>query len=851
MQTLELNQHTPMMQHYLRIKAEYPDILVFYRMGDFYELFFDDAKKASRLLDITLTARGNSNGKPIPMAGVPFHAVENYLAKLVKLGESIVICEQVGDPALAKGPVDRKVDRIITPGTISDEALLEDRQDNILIALENENEQFGIAVFEMSSGRFNVFEVTGKEALFSELERLHPAEILISEQNQFENLLMDYNGVRHRPIWEFELNSAARAITQQFKIPDLKHYGLADLPLAVCAAGGLLHYVKYTQRALLPHLRELKIYQRENTIILDATTRRNLEITENFKGTIDNTLLSVLDRTATAMGSRMLRRWLHLPLRDKFILTQRQDAITDLSQNHAYENLHELLNNIGDIERGLARIALKSARPRDLTQLRQALNFLPQLQQQLIKFSTSYIQELREQISEFPSTTELLTRAIVDAPPLTIRDGGIIATGYDVELDELRTLSENTGQFLIDFEIKEKQRTGIATLKVGYNRIHGFYIEMSRAQALNAPADYIRRQTLKNVERYITPELKTYEDKVLSANSRALSREKMLYDEILNILIEQIDALQKMANAIAELDVLCNLAERATALKFIRPEFIDETGIYIEAGRHPVIEQVIETAFIPNDIILNSTRRMLIITGPNMGGKSTYMRQVALITLLAYIGSFVPAQKAIIGPIDRIFTRIGAADDLASGRSTFMVEMTETANILHHATENSLVLMDEIGRGTSTFDGLALAWSCAEYLANHIQAYTLFATHYFELTNLPEKNSIIANIHLDAVEHEDKIIFLHAVKEGPASQSYGLQVAQLAGVPNQVIQKAKQKLHELEEPGLRFARPDYKTEICYKTHPAIEKLQQINPDNLTPKEALELMYELQAVIPNK
>lgn len=847
--TFDSPAYTPMMQQYLRIKADYPDTLVFYRMGDFYELFFDDAIKAAKILDITLTSRGQTSGKPIPMAGVPFHAVESYLAKLIKQGESVVICEQIGDPATSKGPVERQVTRIITPGTVSDEALLEEQRDNLLLALEGEEDQFGIATLDITSGRCNILEVKSKEALLSELERLKPAEILINENSHYDQLLIGKTGIRRRPPWEFELNSAARLLTQQFQIQDLASFGAAELPLAVSAAGCLLHYVKFTQRTLLPHLRQLTIDHREDTIILDAATRRNLELTVNLKGENNNTLASIFDRTCTAMGSRMFRRWIHQPLRDQTILKQRQQAITTLLEKQHYEKIQKLLQMIGDIERGLARVALKSARPRDLTQLRTTLALLPDIQKQLAPINSERIKQLREYINEFPELNNLLQHAIIDNPPITIRDGGVIATGYDKELDELRALSENSGQFLIDLEMREKQRTGIATLKVGYNRIHGFYIEISRGQADNAPKDYIRRQTLKNAERFITPELKSYEDKVLSSNSRALAREKTLYDELLEILIAQLEKLQIMANGIAELDVLCNLAERAKNLNLVAPEFSEKNGVHIIAGRHPVIEQVIAEPFIPNDIHLNEQQRMLIITGPNMGGKSTYMRQTALIVLLAYIGSFVPAKSAILGPIDRIFTRIGAADDLASGRSTFMVEMTETANILHHATEKSLVLMDEIGRGTSTFDGLSLAFACAAYLATKIRAFSLFATHYFELTHLPEKIPYVRNVHLDATEHEDKIIFLHTVNDGPASQSYGLQVAQLAGVPAQVIQIAKQKLIELEQQSATIhpsIKNNLKENILFanESHPVIEKLATIVPDHLTPKEALEILYQL-------
>lgn len=847
----DITQHTPMMQQYLRIKADYPNTLVFYRMGDFYELFFDDAYKAAKLLDITLTARGHSAGKPIAMAGVPFHAAEGYLAKLVKHGESVVICEQVGDPNTSKGPVERQVTRIITPGTVSDEALLEERRDNILLALSGKQENFGIATLDITNGTFNVMQVQGQEALLSELERLKPAEILISEDCDYTQLLANKNGVRQRPPWEFELNAAERLLTQQLQVKDLVSFGVSDLPYAISAAGCLLQYVQFTQRSALPHIRSLKIEQRADYIILDAATQRNLELSINLQGGVQNTLASVMDCTATVMGSRLLRRWLQQPLRNQEKLKLRQQAISTLLENNHYEKIYLLLRNIGDIERGLTRVALKTARPRDLIQLRNALGILPEIQNQLQALDNALIKKLRTHIHEFPELKNLLERAVIENPPVTLRDGGVIANGYDKELDELRGLSENAGDFLVKMEEREKQRTGIATLKVGYNRIHGFYIEISRGQADKAPSDYIRRQTLKNAERYITPELKSYEDKVLSANSRALAREKQLYEELLEIILKDLKPLQIMANAIAVLDVLTNLAERAATLNLVAPELTPITGIHIEAGRHPVIEQVITEPFVANNIELNDQRRMLIITGPNMGGKSTYMRQTALIVLLAHIGSFVPAKHAVIGPIDRIFTRIGASDELASGRSTFMVEMTETANILHNASENSLVLMDEIGRGTSTFDGLSLAWACAAYLAEKIRAFTLFATHYFELTTLPEIISTVINVHLTATEHNDKIILLHSVNEGPASQSYGIQVAQLAGVPQSVIKQAKQKLVELENSAIHPAAmkttstPNIVAPVV--SNPIMEELEKLKIDNLSPRDALDILYRWKKV----
>jgi DNA mismatch repair protein MutS len=847
-----LAKHTPMMQQFLKIKADHRDTLLFYRMGDFYELFFDDALRAAELLGITLTKRGSSNGKPIPMAGVPFHAADGYLARLVKAGESIAICEQVGDPAASKGPVERKVVRVITPGTVSDEALLDDAQENLLVSIHFQNEQFGLAILDIASGRFNVLEIKGLEALQSELERIHPVEVLISQDFPHPSSLKSFKGVKERPMWDFDGETAFRLLTQQFKTKDLSGFGCDDIPLGIVAAGCLMQYVNETQRTALPHIRSIAAERREDAILLDASTRRNLEITINLQNTTTNTLASVFDCTATPMGSRLLRRWLNRPLCDQTKVLERQAVIQSFLDARNYTELHELLHEAGDIERVLARVALKSARPRDLIKLKQAFTVLPSIQGLLKDNETLLCQKLLSNTNEFPELLSLLEKAIIDNPPVVIRDGGVIAKGFDEELDELRNISENAGEFLIKLEAQEKERTGISTLKVGYNRVHGYYIEISRLQSDKAPIDYIRRQTLKNAERFITPELKVFEDKALSAKSRALAREKMIYEELIEKLLEHLSPLQDCAAALAELDALSNLTERAVTLQLSAPTFSKEPGLHITKGRHPVVEQVIEDAFIPNDTTLNNDRRMLIITGPNMGGKSTYMRQNALIALLAYTGSFVPAEAANLGPIDRIFTRIGAADDLASGHSTFMVEMTETANILHNATENSLVLMDEIGRGTSTFDGLSLAWACAHALADRIKAFTLFATHYFELTQLPDEVENAINVHLDAVEHDDSIVFMHSVQEGPANQSYGLQVAQLAGVPKDVISAAKQKLVSLENDSVtnhtqnKSCIKPLQTElfISSEPHPAIEKLEKVNPDNLSPKEALDVLYAL-------
>jgi DNA mismatch repair protein MutS len=843
-----------MMQQYLRIKGEHPDMLVFYRMGDFYELFFSDAEKAARLLDITLTKRGQSAGKPIPMAGVPYHAAEGYLARLVKQGESVAICEQIGDPAASKGPVERKVVRIVTPGTLTDEALLEDRQENLLVAI-NEGDDYGLAALDLASGRFTLQQLSGLEALSGELERLSPAEILLDEDSTLPEVLSLRKGVTRRPAWHFDLDSAQRLLSKQFGTRDLGGFGCQDQPLGVAAAGCLLQYVEETQFGALPHIRGMRVEHRDQSVIIDAATRRNLELVHSLSNQPQHTLAGIMDRTVTAMGSRMLRRWISQPLRQREAVAQRHSTIEALLASRLFNELQEILQGIGDIERILARVALKSARPRDLATLRDALGALPQLQPLLTRLDSPLSPALSQQIGDHPTLQQLLQGAIIEQPPMLIRDGGVMAEGYDAELDELRALSQNADQFLLDLESRERERTGISTLKVSYNRVHGYYIEISRGQSDKAPEDYIRRQTLKGAERFITPELKKFEDKVLSARERALAREKYLYDKLLELLCEELAILQQCAEGLAQLDVLCNLAERAQSLNLVCPLMVEEPGLQITDGRHPVVEQVSSEPFVANSVTFDDRQRMLIITGPNMGGKSTFMRQIALIVLLAYSGSFVPAAGARIGPIDRIFSRIGASDDLAGGRSTFMVEMEETANILHNATAQSLVLMDEIGRGTSTFDGLSLAWSCAVELATCLRAYTLFATHYFELTTLPEEYPGISNLHLDAVEHGDSIVFLHAVREGPANQSYGLQVATLAGVPKPVILRARQRLLELEDSAQRHAEQQQSQLPLFDAEPArgeasaVEKLlHEIEPDELTPREALEALYRLKEEI---
>lgn len=870
--------HTPMMQQYFRLKAEIPEIMLFYRMGDFYELFYDDARNASRLLDITLTARGHSGGEPIPMAGIPYHAAEGYIGKLVRLGVSVAIAEQVGDPATSKGPVERKVVRVITPGTLSDEAFLDERRDNLLVAInkqkQNKEDVFGIAMLDISSGRFVVMEVNSVDALLAELERIKPAELLYNEDQAFVETVTSRQGAKSQAPWHFESDTAFRLLTNQLKTKDLRGFGCEHLTVAIQAAGALLQYAQDTQRSSLPHIRTLLIEQPDDAIIIDPASRKNLEIDINQQGETEHTLAWVMDRTATAMGSRLLRRWLNRPIRNHDVLNQRQQLIAESIDDYHWESLHQQLKGIGDIERILSRVALGSARPRDLARLRDALARLPELQELLQSLNAGRAKELSALIKQYPQWVDELQKGIIENPPVIIRDGGVIAEGYDEELDELRAISQNAGDYLLEIEQREKEKTGISTLKVGYNRVHGYFIEISKAQSEAAPVEYVRRQTLKNAERFITPELKEFEDKALSAKSRSLSREKHLYEQLVERLSQDLFSLQDTAAGLAELDVLINLAERASTLRFTPPTLTSERGIHIVSGRHPVVEEIIEDPFVANGLDLNNDQSMLIITGPNMGGKSTYMRQNALIVLLAHIGSYVPAESTTLGPIDRIFTRMGSADDLAGGRSTFMVEMTETANILHNATPNSLVLMDEVGRGTSTFDGLSLAWAAAVHLANEVHALTLFATHYFEMTNLPEQIESVVNVHLTATEHDERIIFLHNVEPGPASQSYGLQVAQLAGVPKLVIQQAKDKLHLLESESLgnesslqectvniasadeskpttipvaidnpmqsdMFAQGPSDVEIAIKA---------LSADDLTPRQALEEIYRLKSML---
>jgi len=872
---MSLEQHTPLMRQFFSAKAQHPDVLLFFRMGDFYELFYDDARKAAKLLDITLTQRGSSAGQPIPMAGVPAHAYEGYLARLVALGESVAICEQIGDPAPAKGLVERKVVRIVTPGTVTDEALLSERRDTLLLAIArggtaSKGHGYGLAWADLAGGRFLVNEVANDDVLEAELARLEPAEILLPDDDQWPTWLRERIGVRRRAPWLFDAVSGRRQLLQFFGLHDLTGFGIDDKPLCIAAAGALLGYVEETQKQRLPHLTAIAVEASDGAIAMNAATRRHLELDTRVDGDMRTTLLGVLDSTISPMGGRLLRRWLHRPLRDRATLRLRHHAVSTLVESRAFEPLRERFRALGDVERILTRIALRSARPRDLSTLRDGLAMLPELRDTLSTLDSPRLQALASALGEHDAQAQLLASAIVPQPPVLARDGGVIADGYDATLDELRTLSTHADQFLIDLEARERAASGIATLKVGYNRVHGYYIEISKGQADKAPVHYTRRQTLTGAERYITEELKAFEDKVLSARERSLAREKLLYEGLLDVLNQHLEPLKRCAAALSELDVLACFAERAQSLDWSRPELGEEPGLHIESGRHPVVEAVRDEPFEPNDLLLDCASagdagrhgvRMLVITGPNMGGKSTYMRQNALIVLLAHIGSFVPAARAVIGPIDRILTRIGAGDDLARGQSTFMVEMSETSYILHHASAESLVLMDEIGRGTSTYDGLALADACARHLASVNRSYTLFATHYFELTALAQPGSGIANVHLDAVEHHDKngndtLVFMHAVKDGPADRSFGLQVAALAGLPRTVVRQARARLAELEQKGRDAPSTPMTAQaldspqqigLFSPSSATLEALSTIEPDELTPRQALEALYRLKSL----
>ena len=866
--------HTPLMRQYLAAKSEFPETLLLFRMGDFYELFYDDARRIAQLLALTLTQRGASAGAPIPMAGVPVHAVDGYLARLLHAGESVAICEQVGDPLENKGPMQRRVTRVLTPGTVTDAALLDERRESLLLAVHACGDGFGLAWSDLAGGRLSLAEVEGTSALAAELARLSPAEILVDEAADCSSWSESAATLpRRRPPWHFDVDSATRALIDLLGVRDLRGFGADEAPLAIAACGALLAYLKDTQRSALPHLTSVRVERASDGLALDAATRRNLELDFHPEGRTEHTLLGVLDRCAMPMGSRLLRRWLSRPLRDHCVLRLRHQAVAVLAEARAASMLREALHGLGDVERIVARIALRSARPRDLASLRDALEAAPAIHALLSSIDAPRLSTLASEMGEHGDAAALLRRALVELPPAILREGDVFASGFDAELDTLRALSTDANSFLAELEARERSITGIATLKVGYNRVHGYYLETGRASSEQVPAHFTRRQTTKNTERYITEELKQFENQVLSARDYALARERTLYDALLDELGLGLARLQQFAAALAEVDVLGTLAARARELDWCMPALVDAPGIDIVRGRHPVLEAVRDDPFEPNDLKLDPARRMLVVTGPNMGGKSTYMRQNALIVLLAHVGSFVPADAATIGPIDRIFTRIGASDDLARGASTFMVEMTEAANILHNATEHSLVLMDEIGRGTSTYDGLALAQACATQLALHNRAFVLFATHYFELTSLPDSLEGVANVHLDALEHGEGLVFLHAVRDGPANRSFGLQVAALAGVPRTVIAHAREVLAGLERraeatrdgalalagerpatspqlglfglaaPGVTDADADRFAQLDALR----DALAELDPDQLSPREALDALYRLREI----
>ncbi len=885
--------HTPMMAQYLRIKSEFPDTLVFYRMGDFYEVFYNDARKAHRLLDITITTRGQSNGEPVVMAGVPVHAVEAYLAKLIKLGEAVAIAEQVGEVGATKGPVERKVVRVVTPGTVTDTELLAEREDTRLLAVSQQGGTWGLAWLALASGQLGLTECTERE-LSAWLARLSPAEVLVSAETDAQKRPIALRAcvapVIGRPGWQFDRALGERKLREQLRVAHLAGFNAQDLGVAHAAASALLSYAEHTQGRALSHINTLTVERASDLLELPPATHRNLELTQTLRGETAPTLLSLLDTCRTGMGSRTLRHWLTHPLRDRGVARARHGAIAALQTACAVEPLRDALRHVSDVQRITARTALRQVRPRELSGLRETLVTLPELRRQVPGSASEgapLLMELHGALTPDPAIAELLQRAIAEEPAVLLRDGGVIAPGFDPELDELRGIATNCDAFLLELEARERLRTGISNLRVQYNKVHGFYIEVTMGQLDKVPLDYQRRQTLKNAERFITPELKTFEDKALSAQERSLSREKWLYEQLLDQLQPHLTALAELGRALASLDALAALAERAATLNWCAPEFVGHPCLDIEQGRHPVVEaRLAETgggSFIANDCRLDAARRMVILTGPNMGGKSTFMRQVAVIVLLAAMGSYVPASACRLGPIDAIHTRIGAADDLANAQSTFMLEMTEGSAILHGASEHSLVLMDEIGRGTSTFDGLALAGAIASHLHDRNKSFTLFATHYFELTEFPAKHRHAINMHVSAAESGDDIVFLHAIEAGPASRSYGVQVARLAGMPGSVLRQARTTLEALEAQQHAgeaqidlFGAPDAVDAAVparplddaapAQTPPAsagsvsapsgptlspeqaslLASLASLDPDTLTPRAALDALYEFRA-----
>ena len=870
----DLEPHTPMMQQYLRSKMQFPDTLMFYRMGDFYEMFFSDAELAARLLDLTLTKRGQTAGEPIPMAGVPVHAMETYLARLLKLGESVAICEQIGTPGETKGPMERKVVRVVTPGTLTESELTSDKQENLLLALHmpGRAQAIGMAWLSMTRGQV-VLAQSELDELPGWLARIHPVEVLVSQdlttrqreqlQQAFQAADLAHLAISTRPAWQFDTKLGERSLCEHLQVASLQAWGAEQMPASHAAASALLTYAEHTQGRALSHLNDLRVEKQGDTIELPPATCRNLELVQTLRGEDSPTLFSLLDTCQTSMGSRTLKRWMLSPERAREQANLRLETIHALLNTpNALQNLRQTLRSISDVERITARLALRQIRPRELAALRESLHILPTLQEAIPlpeMANKSLLPLINQHLTPSPEIAETLVQAILPEPAAILRDGGVLAQGFDAELDELRAIGTDSSAFLLELEARERERTGIANLRVQFNRVHGYFIEVTASQLDRVPDNYQRRQTMKNAERFITPELKTFEDKALSAKERALAREKMLYELLLENLQAYVPELTQLARSLATLDTLCALAERAHTLEWTRPHFVKEATLEITQGRHPVVEERLMATganrFIANDCKLDTKRRMLIITGPNMGGKSTFMRQVALIVLLASMGSYVPAKACTLGPIDAIHTRIGAADDLANAQSTFMLEMTEAATILHTATEHSLVLMDEIGRGTSTFDGLALAGAIATQLHDKNKSFTLFATHYFELTDFPVDHPRALNVHVSAVETNHDIAFLHEVQPGPASRSYGVQVAKLAGVPAPVIRQAQNTLKRLEEHQQEqiaqvdlFHAPELEENTPAPSGKLESTLAKIDLDALTPKEALDALYELKKLM---
>ncbi|MYD81063.1 MAG: DNA mismatch repair protein MutS [Gammaproteobacteria bacterium] len=844
-----------MIQQYLAIKAQHPDDLLFYRMGDFYELFFDDAVVAAELLEITLTSRGRKSGNPIPMCGVPFHAVDNYLNRLVSMGRSVVICEQVGDPNATRGPVERKVQRIVTPGTLTEDALLDSDRESVLVAISATRSRFrnaGLAWINLSTGSFVGAEVKSYADLVAILESINPTEVLIPEG--CTEVWSDAAQRELDPL-RFDHSLGKTSLTKHFGTKDLNGFGFSDKPQAVGAAAAALSYAQDACRQPLDFIDGIQLHANQSTLHMDAQTRRNLEINRRISSPESSgTLFDVLNFTATPMGSRLLRQWLNEPSAIVEEVHDRHDLVEAILTTKSYNSFTRELRPIGDMHRTVTRVALKSASPRDLQRIKLSAQCYDEIKELISDLGNETEIDKFERLPDLSDISNLIEHAIVEEPPAFVRDGGMIASGFDAELDELRAIRSHASEFLQDLERRERERTGVSTLRVGHNRVHGYYIEVTRTQSAEMPENYVRRQTLKNTERFVTEELWEFEEKYVRSETDALAREKELYSELLTQLEKSASELRVVSEALARVDVLNSFAIAARERGYTRPEFTNEPVLTIEEGKHPVLAANAEMDFVPNSLELNELRRMLVVTGPNMGGKSTYMRQTALIVILAYAGSFVPANRALIGPIDGIFTRIGASDDLSAGQSTFMVEMTETANILHNASSSSLVLLDEIGRGTSTYDGLALAMAVAHAMAQRVQSFTLFSTHYFELTALADNLKTVHNVHLSAIEHNRKVVFLHSVQEGPASQSYGIHVARLAGIPGKVLQQARNQLHRLEQLAIKNGESDYMDlfeshlEQENYDHPVIERLRRLNLDEVSPKSAHDLLYELLEVI---